>query len=191
MLASRMPDELLARRAAAGDLNAFEELVNRYRHRVYRICYRMAGNAEDAEDWAQECFVRLHRQMRHYDAGLPFQPWALRVTANTCLNLGKSKLRRQSKMEVAFTEENIGARADADPLGLAISGEQQQHVRMAVESLPPLLKQAVALRVMEDLTFRELGEVLGVPLQTAAARVRRGFEQLRAQLAGRRIEVDR
>jgi RNA polymerase sigma-70 factor (ECF subfamily) len=52
-----LPDEILARRAAEGRTDCFEEILSRYRDRVYRICYRMAGNAEDAEDWAQECFV--------------------------------------------------------------------------------------------------------------------------------------
>ncbi len=188
-MASRMPDELLARRAVAGDLNGFEELVSRYRKRVYGICYRMAGNAEDAEDWAQECFLRIYRQLRHYEPTRPFQPWALRVAANMCLNLGRSKMRRQRKMEVALTEVD-GTLDESDPVRFVISREQERHVRLAVETLSPLVKQAVVLRVMEDLSFRELAEVLGVPLQTAASRVRRGLDQVRTQLAGRRIEVD-
>lgn len=89
-MGSYLPDELLARRAAMGRIDDFEELLRRYRTRVYRICYRMAGNAEDAEDWAQECFVRAYSQLGRYNASRPFAPWLMRVTTNTCVNLAKS-----------------------------------------------------------------------------------------------------
>src|SRR5437870_13523605 len=91
---SHLPDETLARRAAAGRLDCFEELLARYQDRVYRICYRGAGNAEDAEDWAQECFLRLYRQLGRYDPELPFAPWLLRVVTNVCIDLGRTRSRQ-------------------------------------------------------------------------------------------------
>jgi RNA polymerase sigma-70 factor, ECF subfamily len=188
---SHLPDELLARRAAAGHLDAFEELLRRYRNRVYRVCYRMAGNAEDAEDWAQECLVRVYRQLGRYDPELPFAPWLLRVVANTSINLARARARRQENLELGLDEDSEALSLAPDPLHAALSGEEGRQVRAAVRVLPAPLRQAVVLRVLEDLSFRELAEVLGVPLQTAASRVRRGLMQVRERLERAERGVDR
>ena len=129
-MASHLPDELLACRAAAGRVEAFEELLHRYRNRVYRICYRMAGNAEDAEDWAQECLVRVYRQLGRYDPELPFAPWLMRVVANTCINLAKTRARRQERLNLELPEESgdtreagSGVALAPDPLDAVLAGE--------------------------------------------------------------------
>ena len=189
-MGSHLPDELLACRTAAGHMDAFEELLGRYRNRVYRICYRMAGNAEDAEDWAQECLVRVYRHLGRYDPELPFAPWLMRVVANTCINLAKTRTRRQERFELGLEEESETLSLAPDPLGSALSGEEGRQVRTAVRLLPGPLRQAVVLRVMEELSFRELAEVLGVPLQTAASRVRRGLVQVRERLERAEIGAD-
>lgn len=187
---SYLPDELLARRAAAGHLEEFEELLRRYRHRVYRICYRMAGNAEDAEDWAQECFVRVYRQLGSYDSTSPFAPWFLRVTSNTCINLAKSRTVRQSRILPGLEEDRALASDTTDPMQATLSREEVRQVRSAVATLPPVLRQAVTLRVLEGLSFRELAEALEVPLQTAASRVRRALLQIRERLERTGSEVE-
>jgi RNA polymerase sigma-70 factor (ECF subfamily) len=190
-LGSHLPDEVLARRAADGHLDAFEELLRRYRNRVYRICYRMAGNAEDAEDWAQECLVRVYRQLGRYDPELPFTPWLLRVVSNTCINLAQARARRQANVELGLDEETETLSLAPNPLHAALTGEESRRVRGAVRMLPAPLRQAVVLRVMEELSFRELAEALGVPLQTAASRVRRGLLQVRERLERDRMGADR
>jgi RNA polymerase sigma factor (sigma-70 family) len=180
---SHLLDELLAGRAAAGRREEFEELLRRYRNRVYRLCYQMAGNAEDAEDWAQECLVRVHQQLGRYDPEQPFAPWLLRVVANTCINLAKTRTRRQGKSEPGPDAESETISLAPDPLKAALSAEGEHQVREAIRLLPPRLRQAVVLRVSAELSFRELAEVLGVPLQTAASQVRRGLMQIRERLA--------
>src|SRR5215470_1458497 len=127
-MSSHLPDELLARRAAAGQLEDFEELLSRYRKRVYRICYRMAGNAEDAEDWAQECLVRVYRQLGRYDPELPFAPWLLRVVGNTCINLARSRASRQGNVELGLDEESDALSPAPDPLHSTLSGEEGRQV---------------------------------------------------------------
>ncbi len=180
------PDEELARLAAGGRLDCFEELIARHRNRVYRICYRSAGDADDAEDWAQDCFVRAYRKLGHYDPALPFAPWLLRLVANTCINNAKSRLRRREhQVERGETEDadELWEVADeddkSDPLCRLILSEEESRARSALAELPPHLRVAVTLRYVEDLSFRELSEVLGVPLQTAATRVRRALLQVR------------
>jgi RNA polymerase sigma-70 factor (ECF subfamily) len=192
---SSLPDELLAARAAAGRLDCFEELLLRYRDRVYRICHRSAGNAEDAEDWAQECLLRAYRQLGHYNPARPFAPWLLRLAANTCINLAKSRARSRERLEVELREETRACRVDQanspalDPLDEVLSGEATRAIVTALEALAPALREAIVLRVVGELSYRELAEALGVPLQTAAARVRRAVMQVRQQLAGSEIGV--
>lgn len=175
-----IPDEELARLAAGGRVDCFEELLARYRDRVYRICYRCAGQADDAEDWAQECFVRAYRQLRHFDPGLPFAPWLLRLVSHTCINLAKARARHAQCREPDWLDERADGRPD--PLRQLIQGEEERAILGAIGGLPPALRMAVTLRVVDELSFRELSEVLGVPLQTAATRVRRALQQVRQTL---------
>lgn len=183
------PDEELARLAAGGRLDCFEELLTRYRDRVYRICYRCAGNADDAEDWAQECFVRAYRQMRHFNPSLPFAPWLLRLVSNSCVNLAKARARHAEPCEPNSLAERAGPNLEPDPLQKLVAGEEESIVLGAIAGLPPALRMAVTLRVVDELSFRELSEVLGVPLQTAATRVRRALEQVRQTLERQNYET--
>jgi RNA polymerase sigma-70 factor (ECF subfamily) len=186
----RLPDEELARRAAGGRLDCFEELLARYQDRVHRICHRGAGNAEDAEDWTQECFLRVYRQLDRYDPALPFAPWLLRVVANSCIDLARTRSRRQDRIGLGLTEETGGVETAPDPLDAVLSAEEARVVFAAVGALSPPLRQALVLRFVEGLSFRELAEVLGVPLQTAATRVRRALALVRERLDASGIEVD-
>lgn len=186
---SHLPDEVLARRAATGKIEYFEELLARYRVRVYRLCYRMAGNAEDAEDWTQECFVRVYQQLGRYNAERPFTPWLLRVTSNTCVNLARARSRRESRVQVGLATEEEQASSQGDPLYRTLANVETQEIQEALETLSPLVRQTLILWAQEDLTFRELGDVLGVPLPTVSARVQRALVHLRERLLPREKRV--
>lgn len=179
---SHLPDELLARRAAKGKIECFEEILSRHRVRVYRLCYRMAGNAEDAEDWTQECFVRVYRYLGGYQADRPFMPWLLRLVSNTCINLAKSRSRQQYRVQAGFAIEEERAGSAGDPLKRTLASAENQAIHKALETLSPLVRQTLILWAQEDLTFRELGEALGAPLPTVSARVQRALAHLRKQL---------
>jgi len=177
-----LSDEVLAHRAAAGKMECFEELLARYRVRVYRLCYRMAGNAEDAEDWTQECFVRIYQQLGRYNAERPFTPWLLRVVSNTCISLAKARTRRESRIQVGLTTETEQVSSEGDPLCRTLANAQRQEIQEALDTLSPLVRQTLVLWAQEDLTFRELGDALGAPLPTVSARVQRALQHLRARL---------
>ncbi|MEO6907581.1 MAG: sigma-70 family RNA polymerase sigma factor [Abditibacteriaceae bacterium] len=172
-------DEGLAAKAALGDADSFERIVTRYQQRVYRLCYRYAGNADDAEDWAQESLVRIYRNLHYYNAELPFAPWAMRVAANTCINQSKKRLRHDQHLKIDEDELEEYSTHDAGPLQSAINAEEKQAVLNAIATLPPLMKQALTLRMSHEMPFHEIAETLDIPLQTAATRVRRALDKLR------------
>src|SRR5437879_2173153 len=121
---TRLSDELLACRAAAGRPEDFELLLCRYRDRVYRICLRMAGNTEDAEDWAGECLMHVYRQLGRYDPELPLAPWLSRVVVNRCIRLARSRASRREKARLGLDEASPMVspaldRSHGDPLQMA------------------------------------------------------------------------
>ncbi len=177
-----LPDEELARRAANGEIGCFEEILARYRDRIYRLCLRWANDTEDAEDWAQECFVRAYRQLKRYDVSLPFAPWMLRLTTNTCINLAKARGRHAARSEPLAEREWEDERAS--PAQDLEAREEMRRVRLAVGALPLPLRAAITLRAVEELSFREVSEVLGVPLQTAVTRCKRASELVQKHLDG-------
>lgn len=176
-------DEELARKAARGDVTCFEEIVNRYQQRVYRLCYRYASNADDAEDWAQESLVRVYRNLHQYNAEFPFAPWAMRVAVNTCINQSKTRLRHDQHLKIDEGDIAQYSRHDAGPLQSAINAEERRAVTDAIATLPPLLQEALTLRMSREMPFHEIAKILNIPLQTAATRVRRALLKVRKILA--------
>ena len=104
-----------------------------------RIPAGMAGNPDDAEDWAQDCFVRVFRQLGTYNPDMPFTPWLMRVVSNTCINLAKARAGRRSRIEFSLdaNEEETMASHAPDPLDVTLNREEERRVRKAVDSLPP------------------------------------------------------
>jgi RNA polymerase sigma-70 factor (ECF subfamily) len=190
-LASRLSDEELACRCLADDPERFTELVDRYRDRVYRLAYRFAGNTEDAEDWCQEAFLRAFMMLDRYQPGRPFSPWLLRVATNHYLTQLRSRQHRLAQIQIPLVEEpsiHEPALVVDSTEGLAMSRENHRQVLAAVHTLPPALKAPLVLRFLEGMSFREIGQQLGIPLQTAATRVRRALE--RTQKALRKAGVE-
>ncbi len=170
-------DEMLAERAANGDCASFEVLLQRYKSSVYRICLRTAGNREDAEDWTQECFVRAYQQLGKYSGDRPFSPWFYRVITNTCINLAKKRDSQQRHVHQGALTEDLVSLADG-PEACSIKNDDIAKAQQAMQSLSPTLRTALVVWLQEQITFKELGQVLGVPLTTAATRVRRALLQL-------------
>jgi RNA polymerase sigma-70 factor, ECF subfamily len=186
-------DELLARLAAGGSLDSYEALLARHRDRVYRVAYRMAGNAEDAEDWALASLVRVYRQLGHYDPASRFVPWLLKVATTTCMRCARQRARRRLAIRLEPPPDLVGPRPTEGATRLDADGDaaEAQRIRTAVGRLAPELQQALTLSVLEGLSFRELAAAAGIPVMEAASRVRRGLMRVRAQLSRRAAGVQR
>ena len=179
---------MLVRRCLAGDALAWEEIVQRYHRRIYNICYRFAGSPDDAQDLTQEVFIKMYRTLNSYDLGRgAFMTWVTTVTRNLLVDhFRKSKQDRMTDSLDTVTSEH----EDAMPLSEQIpdkaappdrgvqSREMREAVHRALQKLSPELREAVILRDLQDMDYREIAGVLRVPEGTVKSRINRGRAEL-------------
>ena len=179
-----MDDAALVARARTGDWQAFAALVQRHQATVYRVCYRVLGNREDAEDAAQEAFLRAYRKLATFRGESAFGTWLLRLAVNVALNERK---RRGSRHRWGRPAGPIaeGERAGAAPGPEAdlLRAEAAAQLEQALQSLRPDHQAAVILRDLEGLSYAEVAAVLAVPEGTAKGWVHRGRARLKELLA--------
>jgi RNA polymerase sigma-70 factor (ECF subfamily) len=168
----------LIRRAQRGDTHAYEELVHTYQGIAFRTAYVIARNAGDAEEAAQDGFVKAWRALGRFREGAPFRPWLLRIVANEASNRRRSAGRRTSLALRAATEEPSGGAAPS-PEAALLSAEQRSALLAAVDELPDEQRDVVALRYFLDLSEAEVAETLGIPPGTVKSRTSRALERLR------------
>ncbi len=168
----------LIRRAQRGDTHAYEELVHAYQGIAFRTAYVIARNASDAEDSAQDGFVKAWRALGRFREGAPFRPWLLQIVANEARNRRRSAGRRANLALRAATEEPSGGAAPS-PEAALLSGEQRGALLAAVDRLPEEQRTVVALRYFLGLSEHEVAETLGVPQGTVKSRTARALERLR------------
>jgi RNA polymerase sigma factor (sigma-70 family) len=168
----------LIRRAQRGDEDAYEELVNAYQGIAFRTAYVIARNASDAEDAAQDGFVKAWRALGRFREGAPFRPWLLSIVANEASNRRRSAGRRAGLALRAATQEPSGDAAPS-PEAALLSSEQRSTLLAAVEQLPEEQRSVVALRYFLGLSEAEVAETLAIPQGTVKSRTARALERLR------------
>jgi RNA polymerase sigma-70 factor (ECF subfamily) len=183
----------LVRRCLAGDAAAWEEIVQLQNRRIYNICYRFTGSAEDAQDLTQEVFIKIYRTLGSFDAVRgSFATWIATVARNLLVDhFRKSKQDRmtESLEEPASSDQegtSFAARLpDAAPTPDArlLTRETQQLVQRALEKLSPELREAVILRDLQDMDYREIALALKVPEGTVKSRINRGRTELARHLS--------
>jgi RNA polymerase sigma-70 factor, ECF subfamily len=179
---------MLVRRCVAGDAVAWEEIVQRYNRRIYNICYRFAGSADDAQDLTQEVFIKMYRTLNSYDVERgAFMTWVTTITRNLLVDhFRKSKQDRVTDSIDAVPSEHEDATPLSDkiqdkmpsPDARAQSRETRETVHRALQKLSPDLREAVILRDLQDMDYREIATVLRVPEGTVKSRISRGRAEL-------------
>jgi RNA polymerase sigma-70 factor (ECF subfamily) len=166
----------IIRRIKNGDRNRFADLVDRYKQPVFATMFRMTGHRDDAEDLAQEAFVKAYESLRLFDQEKPFFPWLYTIALNLARNhvKRKQKLRFEKYTSLAETHNPDGYAPDEALHRL----QQAEQLRRAMMQLPLPLREAVSLRFLEELTFDDIAAILGVSLSAAKMRVYRGLEKL-------------
>jgi len=152
--------------------------VHAYQGIAFRTAYVIARNASDAEDAAQDGFVKAWRALGRFREGAPFRPWLLQIVANEARNRRRSAGRRANLALRAATEELSGGAAPS-PEATLLSGEQRSELLAAVDELPEEQRTVVALRYFLGLSEHEVAETLGVPQGTVKSRTARALERLR------------
>jgi RNA polymerase sigma factor (sigma-70 family) len=176
---SRPPEESeLVERARRGDEGAYEELVRAHQGIAFRTAYVVAGNASDAEEAAQEAFVKAFRALGRFRPGSPFRPWLLRIVANEARNRRRSAGRHAALSLRAAAEESSGGAAPS-PEGVVLAGEDRERLLEAVNGLREEERLVIACRFFLELSEEETAAALDVRPGTVKSRTSRALEHLR------------
>jgi RNA polymerase sigma-70 factor (ECF subfamily) len=170
--------ELVAR-AQGGNLFAFEELVRRHQRRVYAVALRIVRRHDLADDVVQEAFVRAHQNLARFDGARPFGPWICRIAANQAVNRLRSPVAREQPLPEGHAETPA---ASPDPLTGVLEDEARRVLDAALGELPAEQRAVFVLRTVEELSYKEIAETLGIPEGSVMSRLFRARERLRAAL---------
>jgi RNA polymerase sigma-70 factor (ECF subfamily) len=160
-----------------GEREAFDLLVERYQRDIYRLCYRYVNNHEDANDMAQEVFLKAYRAIGRFRGDSSFSTWLYRIAVNTCLNFRALRRPETQELPEALPDHRPGAVADIE------SEEQASRVRRAVARLPEKQKATLILKIYHDLTHEEVAGVLGSTVGTVKANLFHALGNLKRLMA--------
>lgn len=169
-------DRDLLLRARRGETEAYGELVTRYQTGVFNVCYRILHNRSDAEDLAQETFIRAYDRLYTFDLERDFSPWIRRVAANLCLNY------LEAQKPVAELDEDRDEDKTQSPGEQVEVKERSEQIRTALASLPPHYRVVVELRHYQDLSYDEIANELEIPLSDVKSHLFRARKLLAEKL---------
>ena len=182
-----MDDKQLVQQAAAGDAAAFETLVERYQQQVYHLALRMVNNEADAQDLAQEAFIRAWRGLGSFQFTSQFSTWLYRLTSNICIDFLRAQKRRKvvSLTMLRDDEDSQWDLPDDDPLPeqQMIAREERQALERAFAALDPEFRQILTLRIVNGCSYQQISQILGIAEGTVKSRISRAREQLRKKMA--------
>ena len=173
-------DELVAR-AKRGELEAYGEIVRRHQSIAFRTAWVITGNAADAEEAAQDAFVKAHAALGRFREGAPFRPWLLAIVSNEARNRVKSAGRRE-RLALRVAEERRPGGAVPSPEAALLDSEQRDELLAAVAELSDTDRETVACRYFLELSEEETAAALGCPRGTVKSRTSRALERLRARM---------
>jgi len=187
---STQTDEALMARVGRGQADAFEVLVERYLNPLTTFCYSFCRDRDQAEDLAQEVFMRVFRNARKYKPVAKFTTWFYRVAANLCINEGKkARLRRTVSLDGPMDSDPDATRivekmaiGDAGPFTEAEKHEANRLIERAIQALPEDQRVTLLMVERQNLPYKEIAEVLEITVSAVKMRVKRARENLRAAL---------
>lgn len=163
----------LVSRTIAGDSAAFELIVARYERRVLLLSLRLLGAPEDAQDAAQDVFLRAFKYIHRLDVTKPIEPWLVRMTVNVCRDIGRNRQRRRAAFPVETILEAAAVDASTDPHNGVAVEQQRKLLRKALEELPEKERMAVILRDIEGFSTAEVAGILQSSETTVRSQISR------------------
>lgn len=182
--------KMLVKKAQNNDLSAFEELVCLFQNRIFSLCLRLAGNHADAQDLAQEAFIRAYRALGSFRNEADFGTWLHRITVNVWLNLRRKNSGRQAVvyLDEPYTDGDGGevrreiAGGDGDPLQMLEEKEYRGLVRTALGTLSEEHRAVLVLREIEGYSYEEVSQMLNCSLGTVKSRLSRARDVMRRRM---------
>jgi RNA polymerase sigma-70 factor (ECF subfamily) len=179
-------DREAVRRVQAGDTEAFEPLVEKYKRKVFRLAYQVLRDQEEALDVAQEAFVKAFRALPAFKGDSAFYTWLFRITMNVALDRKRQRATRAKSLgaeDVPPEEwERTATSTDPDPEDVATGAERRERIRKGLDSLSEHHRAIIILSDIEGLQYREIAEVLGIPMGTVMSRLHHARKRLREVL---------
>lgn len=171
-----------------GDQHAYSDIVTLYQQKVYQVCYRMLNNQHEAEDIAQEAFVRAYTHLHTFDLNRKFSTWLFRIATNLCIDrIRKKKPDYYLDAQVTGTDGlNMYSQIsspDRLPEEEIERMELQERIQYEISCLPEKYRTVIILKYIEEMPLQEISDILDLPLGTVKTRVHRGREALRKQLS--------
>ncbi|MQR93675.1 RNA polymerase sigma factor SigW [Fictibacillus phosphorivorans] len=167
-----------------GDQEAFEGIVDLFKDKIYRHCFRMVGNGHEAEDLAQETFLRAYRNIGKYNSEYKFSTWIFRIATNLCIDrLRKKKPDYYLDAEVPGTDgaTMYSQLSSEEPLPeeVVTDNEEWNELQAEIMKLPEKYRTAILLKYVEDLSLEEISKIMDIPVPTVKTRIHRGREALK------------
>lgn len=184
-------DEMLAKQAAAGDLNSFEVLVSRYQGKIFSFVFRMVNLNEDARDLTQEVFLQVYRALGQFRGDSGFSNWLYRIASNKCLDF----LRRNRKNKSVEFDDNLyqipqDNRLNSDnPEHVYFYEEKIRRLRRMISGLPDRYRIVIVLFHYENMSYQQISDTLNIPVKTVATRLYRAKLLLKEILGGETDEM--
>lgn len=185
-------DASLVARCQKADLAAFNEIVARYKNKIFSYLYRMTGNAEDAEDLTQEVFVRMYTNITSFRAEASLSTWLFRIAGNLCVDSYRRSKKQRGlvhSLDAPFAGEEEEGTATRDvpdlsqaPETLVSRKELAAHIQAALQKLPTKLRAAIVLHDIEGLPYEDIAVAEGIPLGTVKSRIFNARVALREHL---------
>jgi len=169
-------DRDLILRARRGETEAYGELVTRYQTNIFNVCHRILRDRVEAEDMAQEAFMRAYDRLNTFDLGRDFAPWMRRVAANVCLN------HLSSQKPTSELKEEQDADSSQRPDEQVEVKERSEQIRVALTSLPPHYRVVVELRHYQEMSYEEIATELNIPLSDVKSHLFRARKLLAEKL---------
>jgi RNA polymerase sigma-70 factor (ECF subfamily) len=188
IVASTTTTDVLIARCLEGDQQAWEQIVRQHWRKVFNLAYKFVGRHDEAEDLTQDIFIKIFRALRTFDRRANFQTWLISISRNLCIDHYRSiRKERQTMARDVDASELAPVARERGPLAQLEQLDLKDLIRRALAGLPESLRTAVVLRDLQEFSYQEIADRLGLPEGTVKSRINRGRLELARQI--RRLQA--
>ena len=181
---SPAPDiDVLIERCLKGDQVAWDQIVRMHWRKVFNLAYKFVGRHDEAEDLTQDIFLKIFKALHTFDRRANFQTWLISISRNLCIDHDRSvRKERETMAREVDSADLMPVSRERGPHAELEQNDLRQLIRQALAELPPALKEAVVLRDLQEFSYQEIADKLGLPEGTVKSRINRGRLELARQL---------